>query len=408
MMMIRIQYDAFNRTFKLVDSEFRTLLEGDARSTDQSFAQLDDENNPMTNIKRVGVKIVWIGLKGQGAFLLMTFVLMLMTSTTGAGQSESHVVAKELQRRGDLVGAEKTLQRALKEAKAAGNSVKVAGALAVLGAFYQDIGRFSQAESSFRGSLKIVRENTSQDDPAIAPLIIHLAWLYVETGRAGEALRLDLESWVDRLTLFEPESKYLPMLLETLGGLHALQGRFAEARNIYHRNFSLLASRGAHVSVEMASALNNFAFIQLRAHRYTEARNDFSKALRLWMDLTGPDDLQVAVSRLGLAEAHMALGQYDASSELLQQALPVFEQRCGPDSLRTEDVLTRYAMVLRRQGRKEEANKLEERARRIRQASATELSFKHVINVWDVGNGAVAAPENPLIQPERGIPSTRQ
>jgi hypothetical protein len=30
MMVIKVQYDAFNRTFKLVDSEFRTPLEGDA------------------------------------------------------------------------------------------------------------------------------------------------------------------------------------------------------------------------------------------------------------------------------------------------------------------------------------------------------------------------------------------
>ena len=29
-MVIKVQYDAYNRTFKLVDSEFRTLLEGDA------------------------------------------------------------------------------------------------------------------------------------------------------------------------------------------------------------------------------------------------------------------------------------------------------------------------------------------------------------------------------------------
>ena len=29
-MFIKVQYDALNRTFKLVDSEFRTLLEGDA------------------------------------------------------------------------------------------------------------------------------------------------------------------------------------------------------------------------------------------------------------------------------------------------------------------------------------------------------------------------------------------
>ena len=354
----------------------------------------------MNNTKRAGVfNIGLIGRNRRGVFLLITF--LLMTGTIRAGQSQLHIVAGELQKQGDLVGAERALQSALKEARAAGGrSVKVAGALAALGVFYQDIGRFSQAESSFTRSLEIMRENTSQDDPALAPLIIHLAWLYVETGRAGAARRLHLESWLDRLMLFEPESKFLPMLLETMGGLNALHGRFADARDIYGQNFDLLTRRGAHVSVEMASALNNFGFIQLRARRYTEARNDFAKTVRLWMQLTGPDGLQVAVSRLGLAETHMALGQYDAASVLLQQALPIFEQRCGPNSLRTEDVLTRYAVVLRHQKRKEEAKTIEERARVIRRESASDLSFKHVINVWDVGKGEAVVPENRSILPD--------
>lgn len=331
----------------------------------------------------------------------MTF--LLATGTIWAGQSQSHVVAAELQRQGDLVGAEKALQTALKEARVAGSrSVKVAGALASLGVFYQDIGRFSQAESSFANSIKIAKETTGHDDPALAPVIIHLAWLYIETGRAGEASSLHLESWVDRLTSFDLESKYLPMLLETLGGLNALQGKFDAARDIYRQNFDLLTRRGATISVEMASALNNFGFIQLRAGRRSEARNDFSKALRLWMELSGPDDLQVAISRLGLAEAHMALGQYDASGELLKQALPIFEQRCGPNSLRTEDVLTRYAVVLRHQKRREEAKNLEERARLIRRSSAADLSFKNRIDVRDVGKGAVVAPENHSIRPDLG------
>ena len=29
-MVIKVQYDAYNRVFKLVDPEFRTILEGDA------------------------------------------------------------------------------------------------------------------------------------------------------------------------------------------------------------------------------------------------------------------------------------------------------------------------------------------------------------------------------------------
>src|SRR5215831_43179 len=235
--------------------------------------------------------IALISWSTRGISLVITF--LLLTSPGLAGQSQSQVVAAELRRQGDLIGAENALQSALKQARAAGSrSVKAAGALAALGVFYQDIGRFSQAESSFTRSLEIMRENTSQDDPALAPLIIHLAWLYVETGRAGAASRLHLESWLDRLMLFEPESKFLPMLLETMGGLKALQGRFADARDIYGQNFDLLTRRGAHVSVEIASALNNFGFIQLRGRRYAEARNDFAKAVRLWMQLTGPDGLQ--------------------------------------------------------------------------------------------------------------------
>jgi tetratricopeptide (TPR) repeat protein len=336
-----------------------------------------------------------IGLIGwirRGISVLI--ILPLMSGISRAGESQPHVAAAELQRRGDLIGAEKVLQSAVKEARATGSrSLQVAGALAALGVFYQDIGRFSQAESSFTSSLKILREATGPEDPALAPLVIRLTWLYVETGRAGEASRLHPESWVDRLTLLEPDSKFLPTLLETLAGLNALQGRFTAARDIYRKNFDLLVKRGADVSVEMASALNNAGFIQLRARRYSEALNDLSEALKLWTLLADPDDLQVAISRLGLAKAHISLGRHHEAGELLQQALPVFERKCGRNSLRTEDVLSRYAQVLRHEKRGKEAKKLEERARLIRGSSVADASFKHVINVWDVGETGIA-PES--------------
>lgn len=326
----------------------------------------------------------FIGRHTRGISLLIAFVLL--TSPGLAAQSPAQVIAAELQRQGDLIGAERALQSDLKEARAGGNrSVQVAGALGALGVFYRDIGRFSQAESSLTGSLKILKESIGAEDPALAPLIIHLMWLYLETGRIGEASRLHPESWFERLTLFEPESKFLPMLLETLGTFNALQGRFTDARDFYRKNFDLLLKRGADVSVEMASALNNFGFIQLRAGRYSDAVNDFSEALKLWMLLFGRDDLQLAISRLGLAKAHMSLGRYPAASELLRQALPIFERKCGPNSLRTEDVLTTYAQVLRHQKRGDEAKQLEDRARRIRRAAIADLAFKHVIDVWDVG-----------------------
>src|SRR5262249_59262265 len=114
----------------------------------------------MNNTKRAGVfNIGLIGRNRRGVFLLITF--LLMTGTIRAGQSQLHIVAGELQKKGDLVGAEKALQSALKKARAAGGrSVKNAGALPSLRVFFQEIGPFSHAESSFSTSPQIFRLKT--------------------------------------------------------------------------------------------------------------------------------------------------------------------------------------------------------------------------------------------------------
>src|SRR5262245_28238351 len=114
--------------------------------------------------------------------LFLGFVTLSTTSVAWAGQLEPKPTAVELQQRGDLVGAEKELQNAVRDARVAGTrSVNLARALVDLGIFYQDIGRFTQAESSFVTALEIFKRVTRPDDPALAPLIIHLTWLYVET-----------------------------------------------------------------------------------------------------------------------------------------------------------------------------------------------------------------------------------
>src|SRR5262245_34544935 len=101
--------------------------------------------------------ITHIGWNTRTVSVLIT--LLLLTSVARAEQSNWQDAASELQRSGDLVGAERALRGGLQEAVADGpRSIKVGGALAALGVFYQDIGRFSQAESSLKSSLGIFRE----------------------------------------------------------------------------------------------------------------------------------------------------------------------------------------------------------------------------------------------------------
>jgi tetratricopeptide (TPR) repeat protein len=309
--------------------------------------------------------------------------LVLLLRFAQPDLSDRHILsAQEYQSRGDLFGAERELQALLKEARAAGShSLEVARALALQGVFYQDVGRFPEAEWSFTRSLKILREINGQEDKSQVPLISHLAWLYVETGRTAEARRLHLESWIARL---EPGSKYIPALMESLGGLYALQGSFTSAQQMFRRDFDLLAQRGSSISIDMASALNNFGFIQLKAGRYDDALNSFSSSLQVWTQLPYRDDLQPAISRVGLAEAYAGLGRYDHSSQFFQGALPIFEQRCGPKSVRTADVLNNYAEVLRHQGRKTEARDIQMRARHILDESMKSSGSPGSIDIRDL------------------------
>lgn len=63
--------------------------------------------------------------------------------------------------------------------------------------------------------------------------------------------------------------------------MYALQKKFGKAKEMFHKDFDLLNQRGEEVSIDMASALNNYGFIQLRAGRYPDALTSFSKALPL-------------------------------------------------------------------------------------------------------------------------------
>jgi tetratricopeptide (TPR) repeat protein len=163
-----------------------------------------------------------------------------------------------------------------------------------------------------------------------------------------------------------------------VSGLYELQGNFGSAEQVFRREVDFLTERGGSVSVDMTSALSNFGFIQIKAGRYYEALASFMKALQQWTTLSGMDDLQVAMTRLGFAETYAHIGRYEESIEVFRETLPVFEERCGPQSLRTADVLINNAKVLRHQKQETEAKKFEERARRIRDESA--------IQAWSYGS----------------------
>lgn len=281
--------------------------------------------------------------------------------------SDRLALARELQNRGDLRGAEQEFQKSIAAIKKP-RSLEAAKTLAAAGVFYQDIAKFAQAEQCLRKSLQISSERAGRDDLGLAPLIANLGWLYFETGRMPEAKALNLASWVARVNAADPDSKYLSLLQQSLAGLYVLEGRFVEGEEAFYRAFDYLPNNGDH-SVEMAMAFNNFGLVCMRGGRYYQAYTYLENALTLTLEFFRPTDLSVAIVKENLAEAYTYAGDDVEARRLFEESVAVFEQRCGPNCLRTAEALARYATALRYLGRGEEAERLDTRARKIRRAA---------------------------------------
>lgn len=171
---------------------------------------------------------------------LQSIPVLVMNLVIGAvacrGQSSRHVLAPQEGLNGrDLLIAEQKLRDAVAQARASANKSGIAQAYATLGLFYQDIGRFSEAESYLERSIHTVVESAGPETDSLVLLVSHLAWLYVETGRTAEARRLNMEAWIDRLRSSDSHSGYLPALLEIAGSVYALQKKFGKAEEMFHK-----------------------------------------------------------------------------------------------------------------------------------------------------------------------------
>jgi tetratricopeptide (TPR) repeat protein len=243
----------------------------------------------------------------------------------------------------------------------------------------EDLGRFTQAEEWYRKALRAQSGVAGPDDLSLSVIVAHLGLLYVENGRVLEAERLQLRRWADRLEAAEPDSPHLSPMLEALGGVYSLRGKFAQAEAVYYEAFDHIADRGA-----LSAALNNFGLVCLRAKRYDQAAMYFHDAYR-WDALRHhSDDLRIATNRVNLAETLASTGRYGEAEALLEEAIPIFERKCGAFSLRTADALSHYARVLKKDGRKHIAHDYEERVRLIRAGAAGNAVLGETVDIREL------------------------
>jgi len=209
-----------------------------------------------------------------------------------------------------------------------------------------------------------------------------------------------------------PGDESMMLALNRLGSLYGMQHRYDDAQGLFHRQLSLLERAFGPSNPELIRPLFNLGSFERERANYVVAESYFSRAYEINVKNFGEDSVRTAETLRALASVYERPGTYDKAEPYLLRAVKASEVSVGPDDNMTlvavwalcgmydrwgkpekaqpcwhratgimektegvnspalKDSLTSEANALRKLGRNNEAQKLEERVANIQKAAA--------------------------------------
>ncbi len=119
----------------------------------------------------------------------------------------------------------------------------------------------------------------------------------------------------------------------------------------------------------LTKSLNNLAALYHVQGKYGMAEELYERCLDLKLQMFGEEHLEVAVNLHNLAVLHSAKRAYLKAEILYKRALEIRSKLLGEDHAELVPILRNYALLLRKSNRKEESEKVNERASAIEAAA---------------------------------------
>ncbi len=117
---------------------------------------------------------------------------------------------------------------------------------------------------------------------------------------------------------------------------------------------------------QLANALDHLAVHYHENGAYQQAAPVYARALGAWRQILGPEHPSIGTLLLNLAAIYQHLGDVAAAEPLFRNALGIFENDVELDDPGIIDSLEAFVTTIASGGRREEAERLRERVRRVR------------------------------------------
>lgn len=142
-------------------------------------------------------------------------------------------------------------------------------------------------------------------------------------------------------------------------------GDYARAEAIYRRCLEIDEAKLGLDHPDVATDLNNLAYLYDRMDRVDEAKSLYERCLRIYESALGPNHAMVATALNNLANLYLSNLDYAKAEPLYQRALEIREKTLSSEHPHFVDILNNLAVLHMNMGRDEHAADEFDRERRI-------------------------------------------
>ena len=243
------------------------------------------------------------------------------------------------------------------------------GLFGLVGQFYLDQNRLTEAEPYLRRAVGLLNQGRVAEGPQMALVLLALGQVCSERGGYAEA-----EQHLGRARALAEKG---------LGADHPLarrityehsralfyQDKFDEAGTVLARLVEAAERLGETASPNYAATIDNLGGIQTARGQYAQAEQTHRRAAALFEKALGPNDPAVAQSLNNLANALAGEGKDEEAEAAYRRSVDALEKTVGPDDVRLAQSLQAQADHYRKRGKLPEAEATARRALGIREKS---------------------------------------
>ena len=256
---------------------------------------------------------------------------------------------------GDYEKAEPCMLQAVKLADE--NSISLATSLNNLGLTEKALGKYSEAEVSYKKSIAIYKYLNRTNHPDYTNPVNNLGELYRVMGRLQEAVDAFEEVIAIRKKLLGTDHPNYANALNNLALVEYAIGRYPDAekhllecKDIYKRT---LGDKDKFY----ANSLNNLGSVYNMENNLPKAEEAYTECLKIYKDTYGETSDKYGVYLGGLAATYRRMKKYDECIELTNKSLAIIKNKLGENHYDYISTDYNLAETYRESGNYKEAEK---------------------------------------------------